>query len=198
MNESEMQLFIREHGESASSFADQALRLGYIYIFPEPNFGVAEQAALRNLMRSRSSWANYVADFKVFRKPMYRGFSKNSIRRDEINFLFEFSKNAYPDSSMAWATLGETSWDEIAIFRKAQAISHDDFRDWLANNLLTNLEDRSQQDELTVVLNAILPGLGNEAYQYCMVDDNNENCDFAPYFFIGKTLVVMIARKWEL
>jgi hypothetical protein len=31
-----------------------------------------------------------------------------------------------------------------------------------------------------------------------MIDDNNENCDFAPYFFIEKALVVMVARQWQL
>jgi hypothetical protein len=55
--------------------------------------------------------------------------------------------------------------------------------------LLTNSEDESQQNKLAVVLNDVLPALGNEVYQYCMVDSGNENCDFAPYFFIGETAI---------
>jgi hypothetical protein len=87
MNESEMQLFIREHGERSSPFAEQAIRLGYIYIFPDPNFGIKAQETLRDLMSARYSWANYIVDFKVFRKPRYQVFNKESIRRDEINAL---------------------------------------------------------------------------------------------------------------
>ena len=116
MNESEIQLFLRVHGESARPFIEKASLLGYIYIFPEPNFGEAVQIALKELMSKRYSWANYVVDFQVFRKPPSRVFHKETIRRDEVAALFEFGKSAYPESSMAWATLGETSWDEIEIY----------------------------------------------------------------------------------
>jgi hypothetical protein len=197
MNESEIQLFIREHGESARPFIGQASRLGYIYIFPEPNFGITAQSALKELMRKRHSWANYVVDFQVFRKPPSRVFRKESIRRDEITALFEFSKNAYPESSMAWATLGETSWDEIEIYRQAQTITPDDFKNWLIENLLTDSQDLSQRSSLDTVLGAISSALGQEIHKYRMAD-NSGDCDFSPYFFIGQHVIVMIARQWEL
>ena len=76
MNESEIQLFLRVHGESARPFIEKASLLGYIYIFPEPNFGEAVQIALKELMSKRYSWANYVVDFQVFRKPPSRVFIK--------------------------------------------------------------------------------------------------------------------------
>ncbi len=197
MNESEIQLFIREHGESARPFIEKASLLGYIYIFPEPNFDAAAQDALKKLMGNRYSWANCVVDFQVFRKPPSRVFRKEVIRRDEITALFEFSKSAYPESSMAWATLGETSWDEIEIYRQAQTITPDDFKNWLIENLLTDSQDLSQLTDLDTVWGAISAALGKEVYKYRMAD-NSGDCDFSPYFFIGERIIVMIARRWEL
>ena len=197
MNEAEIQLFLREHGESSRPFVEKASLLGYIYIFPEPNFGEAAQTALKELMKQRYSWANYVVDFQVFRKPPLRVFRKETIRRDEVAALFEFSKSAYPESSMAWATLGETSWDEIEIYRQAQTIAPDDFRDWLIENLLTDSKDSLQLSRLNIVWGAISSALGKEVHRYRMADSSGD-CDFSPYFFIGERIIVMVARQWEL
>jgi hypothetical protein len=197
MNEAEIQSFLRQHGESARPFIEKASLLGYIYVFPEPDFGEAAQIALKELMSKRYSWANYVVDFQVFRKPPSRVFHKEMIRRDEVAALFEFGKSAYPESSMAWATLGETSWDEIEIYRQAQTITPDDFRNWLIENLLVDPQDVSQLSSLGVVWDAISSALGKEVYKYRMAD-NSGDCDFSPYFFIGERTIVMIARQWEL
>jgi hypothetical protein len=183
MNESEIQLFIRTHGESARPFIDRASLLGYIYIFPEPDLDDAAQNALKDLMGKRYSWANYIVDFQVFRKSPSRVFYPETVRRDEVTALFEFSKSAYPESSMAWATLGETSWDELEIYRQARTITPDDFKNWLIENLLVDPQDSSQQSNLDMVWNAISPTLGKEVYNYRMAD-NSGDCDFSPYFFI--------------
>jgi hypothetical protein len=197
MNESEIQLFIRAHGESSRPFIDRASLLGYVYIFPEPDFDATAQNALKGLMSKRYSWANYIVDFQVFRKPSSRVFHRETVRRDEVTALFEFSKSAYPESSMAWATLGETSWDELEIYRQARTITPDDFKNWLIENLLVDPQDSSQQISLDTVWRAIASALGKEVYKYRMAD-NSGDCDFSPYFFIGERIIVMIARQWEL
>jgi hypothetical protein len=197
MNESEIQLFIRTHGESARPFINRASLLGYIYIFPEPDFDDAAQNALKDLMNKRYSWANYIVDFQIFRKPPSRVFYRETVRRDEVTALFEFSKSAYPESSMAWATLGETSWDELEIYRQARTITPDDFKNWLIENLLVDPHDSLQQSNLDTVWKAISSALGKEVYKYRMAD-NSGDCDFSPYFFIGERIMIMIARQWEL
>lgn len=196
LSESEMQGFLRLHGESARPYVDQVLRLGYLFIFPEPDISEETKTVLQDLIRSRYGASNYVADVKFFRKHRNSAFQKDFVRRAEIESLFEFSKSFYP-IEMQRLNLGEC-WDELDIYRQAETFRQKDLKSWLEANLLGDPKNRIQQQKLGVFLRDMLPHLGEKIFKYCTVDSGNENCDFAPYFFIGNTRIIMIARKWEL
>ncbi|MDC0835943.1 hypothetical protein AY599_02100 [Leptolyngbya valderiana BDU 20041] len=210
MNESEMQSFIWQHSESARPFADRAFRLGNsYYIFPEPNFSQEAQELVRYLIVASESWQRRIVDFKVFRKPRRnRQLSKELIRKSGIRALFEFAKTSYSGHQKIlegyWDVLDKGYWDEIDIYRNAKTMSQDRFEFWLIDYLLTNPDDTVEQDEtlkkshLDVILDELFPLLGSTIDRYCMVDANDENCPFAPYFFIGASVLIMIAVEWEL
>ena len=56
----------------------------------------------------------------------------------------------------------------------------------------------SLQEQLEVLLQASLPLLGQRIVWYRMVDDNNENCGFAPYIFVGDRCLIVVAKQWDL
>ena len=99
---------------------------------------------------------------------------------------------------MSFITL-EQGWDELDIYRHAEEISQDGFASWMNNQLLVGKPIESwQQEQLEVLLKAIAPLLDQRIILDHMVDDNNHNCDFAPYIFIGDRCLIVVAKQWEL
>lgn len=117
--------------------------------------------------------------------------------------LFELCMQFYPQYIRG--KLSEY-WDELDIYRRAEFVNSVAFSSRI-RNMFGYQEypegDEEQAEQVERFISAIIPELFTDASDkimlYCMVDDKNENCGFAPYIFVGEgRCFLLVARGWEL
>ena len=201
-----LELCLRQHGKEAQQYAEQAILVGNVCLIQNFAFKPDLLEALDRLFQNGiiNDYAG-ICDIKIFRLPRhYLGFYKEQISIRGIVSLFEFCLHLYPGEI---GTLGQYQyWDELDIYRRAEVIDSVVFssriRDMFGyQGYPEGLEEQAEQLEQFIA--AIRPELFyskiDKIMMYCMVNDNDENCSFAPYIFVGRNgCLLVVARKWVL
>ena len=78
---------------------------------------------------------------------------------------------------------------------EAEVLEPLDFAIWMQD---TFRPDESEEEALNIWLKSVQPWLGEEIIFYKMEDDNDSNCGFAPYLFMGDRCLILVARCWQL
>jgi hypothetical protein len=104
-------------------------------------------------------------------------------------------------------------WSASEIYSGAKEFNISEFSSWMYNIFVYEPDElyelygyEAEEDNRKLIVDRLIeivsPRLfsGSKATisMYCTTEDNNENTSFAPYFFIGDTCVVIIAKEWIL
>ena len=199
-----LELCIRQYGQSSHRYADWGIIVGDVCLLPEFGFPSVLLETLDGVFKNGlvNEYAR-IRDLKLFAKPRgYCGFDKERISARMLVSMFELCRQFYPQEIRS--PLGEY-WDELDIYRRAEFLDSVAFSSLIRN--MFGYEgypegDEERAEKVERFISAIRPELFRDASDkimlYCMVDDGNENCGFAPYIFVGKGCFLVVAQGWEL
>lgn len=195
MSPQELEKLIQQHGEAAKAYENEAVQIGYTYIIPNFGFDAVMQNTLDLLLAPRKDWNHGVVDIRVFTKPHdYIPFDSNEETTEiEIIDFCSLIRNIYPHE-YPYYELPEW-WTEEDMQAAAEVLNPLDFAIWIQD---TFRPDESEEEILDMWLKSVQPYLGEEVLFYKMEDDNNSNCGFAPYLFVGDRCLILVVRCWQL
>lgn len=195
MSPEELEKLIQQHGEAAKAYENEAVQIGDTYIIPSFGFDATMQNTLDLLLGPRKNWNHGVVDIRVFAKPedFILFDSDEETTEIEIIDLLTLCGNLYPDD-YPHSQLPEW-WTDEDMQSAAEVLEPLDFAIWMQD---TFRPDESEEEALDIWLKSVQPWLGEEIIFYKMEDDNDSNCGFAPYLFVGDRCFVLVARCWEL
>ncbi|KAF3889438.1 MULTISPECIES: hypothetical protein [Nostocales] len=195
MSPQELEKLIQQHGEAAKAYENEAVQIGYTYIIPNFGFDAVMQNTLDLLLAPRKDWNHGVVDIRVFTKPHdYIPFDSNEETTEiEIIDFCSLIRNIYPHE-YPYYELPEW-WTEEDMQAAAEVLDPLDFAIWIQD---TFRPDESEEEILDMWLKSVQPYLGEEVLFYKMEDDNNSNCGFAPYLFVGDRCLILVVRCWQL
>ncbi|MGV0106702.1 hypothetical protein NSTCB13_05534 [Nostoc sp. DSM 114160] len=195
-NMDKLSLCIRQFGEAARLHLDEAILLGEMCLLPnfchEPNTYEVISAFVNSVNSRTLYWGrSSMGEITVFAKPINNSYDKDRISTLYIANLLKFSRRLYPE--MEHYSFGKF-WDELDVYRHSEFLNQDAFEMWMSNF--------GHEPNLEIFLKRIIPKMFGQPNQnisfYCLVNDENENTDFAPYIFIGNSCILTIARRWIL
>jgi hypothetical protein len=216
---------INQHGEAARANIDQAVALGEMCLLLNVGFEPELQEVISGLLEQQNPSESGVCDIKVFAKsPEFTAFDRNVIELNNVVKLFDFGKQLYPEDMAEMEVYDQLDeyWNESNIYRLAKDININQFRTWINEIFSENpdewklsmhriipenpAEDEPQSPDrrdkvvrLVEILSLRLFSDSNRHISmYCTTEDNNENTSFAPYFFIGDSCLVIVAKRWIL
>ncbi|MEH1940809.1 MAG: hypothetical protein V7L01_11395 [Nostoc sp.] len=191
----ELKKLIQQHGEAAKSYANEAIQIGDTYIIPNFGFDAAMQNYLDLLLGGRKTWNHGVVDIRVFTKPEdFRLFDCDEETTEiEIIDLLTLCRNLYPND-YHYSQLPEW-WTEEDMQNAAEVLDPLDFAIWMQD---TFCPDESEEEALNIWLKSVQSWLGEGIIFYKMENDDDSNCGFAPYLFMGDRCLILVARCWQL
>lgn len=191
----DLEKLIQQHGEAARLYENEAIQIGFIYIIPNFGFESTLQTTLESLVDHRRSWRHGVVDIRVFAKPKDCKLFDSDEETTEIEIidLMQLCRSLYPRQYF-YRGLPEW-WTQEDMLEKAEVMEPIDFAVWMEN---TFCPDELEEEAFDTWLNSIKPWLGEEIMFYKMEDDDDSNCGFAPYLFVGDRCLILVARRWQL
>ena len=137
-----------------------------------------------------------IRDFRVFQTSGRNFFSKFSVNAHRIRNLVSFIKLLYPyfDRSLRL----DEYWDEIDIYKKIREMNVEELILWLEDKTYDLEQFRSflfQDDSQKDIFRSFMQ---EKVCLYCLVDDDNENCAYAPYIIFGKNSLLVFVYEWIL
>jgi hypothetical protein len=201
---------INQHGEAARAYIDQAVALGEMCLLPNVGFEPELQDVISGLLEQQNPSESGVRDIKVFAKSSeFTAFDRSVIELNNVVKLFDFGKQLYPEEIARMEVYDQLDeyWNESKIYRRAKDIDTTEFRTWI-NGIFAEDPDEDEpqspdrRDKVARLVEILSPRLFSDSKRhismYCTTEDNNENTSFAPYFFIGDSCLVIVAKRWIL
>lgn len=204
---------IEQHGESARAYVDTAVVLGGMCLLPNFGFDPSVHDVIRDVLQSQNpSWSG-IRDIKVFAKASRcTEFDKNVIELSKLEEMFNLGKQLYSEEIAEMEVYDQFGdyWTTSDMYRGSKEFDINEFSSWMYEIFLyvpdelydEEAEDDHKKSKVDRLIEIVSPRLFSSSKStismYCTTEDNNENTSFAPYFFIGDTCVVIIAKRWIL
>lgn len=189
-------LCIRQFGEAARLHLEEAILLDEMCLLQnfchEPTTYEVISAFVNSVNNQNLYWEKGgMGEMTVFAKLINNLYNKDRISTLRIANLFEFGKHLYRE--IEHQSFGKF-WDEVDIYRNSEFLNQEQFEEWMSCFRC--------EPNFEVFLKTIIPKMfrfPNEKISfYCLVNDENENTELAPYIFIGSNCILTIARRWIL
>ncbi|GAB1537542.1 hypothetical protein NUACC21_01870 [Scytonema sp. NUACC21] len=189
-------LCTRQFGKAARLHLDEAILLGEMCLLPNFCHEPATYEVISAFVNSVNHQSLYrekggMGGLTVFAKPINHSYDKDKISTLRIANLLEFSGHLYPE--MRDYSFGKY-WDELDVYRRSEFLNQETFKTWIGGFW----HAPNFQEFLKIIINKMFGSPNQNISFYCLVNDENENTDFAPYIFIGNSCILTIARRWIL
>lgn len=191
----DLEKLIQHHGEAARLYENEAIQIGDIYIIPNFGFALTIQTSLESLVDHRRSWNQGVVDIRVFVKPKDCKLFGSDEETTEIEYidLMQLCRGLYP-CQYFYPGLPEW-WTQEDMLAASEVMDSLDFAIWMEDKFCPQ---ELEEGAFDTWLKLMKPWLGEEIMFYKMEDDDDSNCGFAPYLFVGDRCLVLVARRWQL